>query len=167
MSELHSSRKLLIDSVAGMSQAQLDFKAKPEAWSVAEIVEHLAMTEDMLFAQYKQLAAKAPDPEKKTNQKDEELLKFIREREQKVQAPPMVLPKKSFATVAAAMAAFKERRDRTIRFVETTQDTGLRGKIMPGFGIDSYQIFLLIGSHTARHVTQINEVKASPGYPGK
>ncbi len=167
MSELHASRKQLLDSVAGLSPRQLDFKAKPEAWSIAEITEHLAMTEDLLFAQYKQTAASPADPTKKGAQTDADLLKGISGREQKVQAPPMLQPKKTFASTAAALAAFKERRDRSIRFVETTQDEGLRHKIVPNFGMDAYQIFLLMASHTSRHVAQINEVKASAGYPQK
>ncbi len=165
MSELHASRKQLIDAVAGLNAKQLDFKATPEAWSIAEITEHLAMTEDLLFNTHKQVAAAPADPAASAKQKDEELLKSIRSRDEKVKAPPMLHPKKNFPSTDAALAAFKERRDRTIAFVETTTGDNLRHKIVPNFGMDAYQIFLLMAAHTQRHVEQINEAKAATGYP--
>lgn len=167
MSELHASRKQLIDAVAGLSAKQLDFRASAEAWSIAEIAEHLAMTEDLLFNTHKQIAAGAADPAQTAKQKDEELLKAIRSRVEKFKAPPMLHPKKNFPDTAAALAAFKERRDRTIVFVETTTGDNLRHKIMPDFGMDAYQIFLMMAAHTQRHVEQIQEVKAAAGYPKK
>jgi hypothetical protein len=161
MSELHASRKQLIDAVSGLSEKQLAFQPSPGAWSIAEITEHLAMTEELLFSLHKQTAAAPADPAKSAAQKDEELLKSIRTRDQKVKAPEMVHPKKTFASTAQALAAFKERRDRTIAFVETTDGDNLRHKIVPNFGMDAYQIFLLMAAHTQRHVEQINEVKAA------
>ena len=31
--------------------------------------------------------------------------------------------------------------------------------------MDAYQMFLMLAAHAERHVAQIAEVKASPGYP--
>jgi hypothetical protein len=167
MSELHASRKVVVDSVAGLSQKQLNWKASAEKWSVAEVIEHLAITEDFLFGFYKQVAAGPADPKGKAAQKDEEFLKSIRSREEKFKAPDQATPKKTFASVEAALAAFKERRDRTIRYVETTQDQDLRQKIVPDFKMDAYQMFLMIAGHAQRHVAQIDEVKATAGFPKK
>jgi hypothetical protein len=165
MSELHASRKQLIDAVTGLNQKQLEFKVGAEQWSIAGITEHLAMTEELLFSTYKQVAASPATPDQKAKQTDEELMKGIRSREQRVQAPPMLIPKASFANFEEALSAFKQRRDRSIQFVETNQDTELRRKIVPNFGMDAYQIFLLLASHTQRHVEQINEIKRALPYP--
>jgi hypothetical protein len=167
MGELHASRKLLLDAVSGLSESQLNWKATPEKWSIGEVVEHLAMTETFLFGFYKQVAAGPSDPAAKADQSDEDLLKSIRSRDQKVKAPEPATPKKSFANTAAALGAFKERRDNTIAFVEKTQDQDLRLKIVPGFKMDAYQVFLLLAAHAQRHTDQINEIKASAGYPKK
>lgn len=167
MSELHASRKQLIDATSNLSPAQLSFKASDDKWSIAEVVEHLATTEPFLFNFYQQVAKGPADPAKKSAQSDEELLKSIRSRSEKVSAPEPLKPVKAFASTAAAIEAYKASRDKTIVFVETTQDTGLRNKIVPNFGMDAYQIFLLLASHTQRHVEQINEVKAAPGFPAK
>lgn len=167
MSELHASRKMLVDAVAGLSEAQLNYKSAPDRWAIAEVVEHLAVTEDFLFGFYKQVAAGPASPGAKSEQADEDLLKVIRNRDQKVQAPEPALPKKTFASTAAALAAFNERRYNTIRYVETSQDQDLRAKIVPNMKMDAYQMFLLLAGHTQRHVAQIAEVKATPGFPKK
>lgn len=165
MSELHASRKIVIDATSGLSEKQLNWKASPDKWSIAEVVEHLAMTENFLFGFYKQVAAGPADPAAKAAQKDEDFLKSIRSRDQKVKAPDQATPKKSFPNTPAALAAFKERRDNTIAYVEKTQDQDLRLKIVPDFKMDAYQMFLLLAAHAQRHTDQINEVKATAGYP--
>lgn len=167
MSELHASRKQLIDATSNLSPAQLSFKAADDKWSVADVVEHLASTEPFLFNFYLQVAKGPADPDKKSAQSDEELLKTIRSRTEKVSAPEPLKPVKAFASTAAAIEAYKASRDKTIAYVETTQDSGLRNKIAPNFGMDAYQIFLLLAAHTQRHVDQINEIKAAPGFPAK
>lgn len=165
MSELHASRKVLIDAVSGLSEKQRNWKAGPDRWSIAEVTEHLAVTEAFLFGIYKQVAAGPADANAKAALKDEEFLKSVRSRENKIKAPEPITPKQTFANTAAALAAFKERRDLTIAYVETDQDQDLRHKIAPNSKMDAYQIFLMLAAHVERHVAQIAEVKASPGYP--
>src|SRR5947209_6162535 len=43
MSHLHATRKMFLDSVAGLSDTQWNFKPAPERWSVAECAEHIAV----------------------------------------------------------------------------------------------------------------------------
>ena len=167
MSELHASSKMLTDAVAGLSDKQLNYKAGPDRWSIAEVVEHLANGESFIFAMYKQVAGGASVAGAKAAMSDEELLKFMRNREKKFSAPEPIRPNKTFKSVAEALAAFKERRTNTISYVETTQDQDLRLKMVPQQGMDAYQVFLMIAGHTQRHVAQIEEVKQTAGYPKK
>jgi hypothetical protein len=39
---LAETRDALLDSTAGLSNAQCDFKPGPDRWSIAEIIEHLS-----------------------------------------------------------------------------------------------------------------------------
>lgn len=167
MSELHASRKQLVDAASALSAAQLSWKAADDKWSIADIVEHVTATEPFLFNFYQQTAKTAADPAKKSPRTDMEVLKGVQNRDTKIQAPEPLKPAKVFPTTTAALAAFKERRDTTITFVHTTQDQGLRNKVVTYLEMDAYQMFLMIAGHTQRHVEQINEVKASPGFPGK
>lgn len=172
MSHLHGTRKLLIDAASGLSAKQLEFKAAPEKWSIADVVEHLATTESFLFGMLKnQIMTSPAAPEKKelVKGKDEALIKSIANRDQKFQAPEPLVPKKRFATTAEALAEFKTRRAETIKYVETT-DGDLRSHFMnapDGSPMDAYQVLLLLSAHTERHVKQIVEVKEAPGYPKK
>lgn len=49
MSSLHASRKQFLDSIAGLSDAQWLFKPDETSWSVAEVAEHIAVSEDSLW----------------------------------------------------------------------------------------------------------------------
>jgi hypothetical protein len=167
MSELHASRKQVTDTVSGLSAAQLQWRPAAGKWSIGEVVEHLAIIEDMLFAMYQQVAAKPADPAAKSKSTDNDFLKAVRSRANPVQAPEPSTPKGTFASTEAALKAFQQRRDRNIAFVEKTEDQDLRQKIMPGFGTDAYQIFLLLAAHAQRHADQIAEIKATAGYPAK
>src|SRR4051812_39011589 len=93
MSELYASSKVLTDAVAGVSEKQLNYKAGPDRWSIAEVVEHLALTETFIFGLYKQVSAAAPVAGAKTNVSDEDFLKAMRDREKKFTAPDPARPK--------------------------------------------------------------------------
>lgn len=79
------------------------------------------------------------------------------------------MPAARFADRAALTAAFKERRDRTIAFVEKTP-AELRLYVVkhPALGeLDAYQWILLIAAHSERHTRQLLEVKETSGFPAK
>ena len=65
MSHLHATRKAFLDSVAGLSEAQWNFKPAPERWSVAECAEHIAVSEDSLFDLIQKVMKSPAAPEKK------------------------------------------------------------------------------------------------------
>ena len=72
---------------------------------------------------------------------------------------------------AEVMAAFTEARARTLQFVEETQ-VPLKEHIaehpFPIFNtLNAYQWALYIPLHNMRHDKQIEEVKATPGFPSK
>jgi hypothetical protein len=168
MSHLHSTRKMLADSIIGLSQAQLQWKPAPDRWSVAECVEHLALSEDFLFQRAQKLL-ESPATEKRSSVKDEEVLKMIASREQRVQAPEQLKPSAKFSDAKQALEHFNKSRYNTIKFVETS-DADFRDHVVPspaGGTMDAYQSLLMIAAHTERHVAQINEVKADPKFPKK
>ncbi len=170
MSELHATRKQFLDSVAGLSDAKWNFKPAPEVWSVAECAEHIALSEDRLYELVTRNLMKTPAaPEKKAEVqgKDELILEKTVDRSQKFQAPEMLRPTHQWPSKDDLMAHFKESRDRTIAYVESTQDD-LREHFVPhpAFKLmEEYRWILLISAHSHRHTLQIEEVKANPNYP--
>lgn len=170
MSELHATRKLFLDAIAGLSPAQWNFKPAPEVWSIAEVAEHIALSEPAMMDWAKGTLARPTEPGAKATRKDEEVLNLFADRSQKAQAPKSLVPARKFANAEAVAADFRQRRAATIAYVDQTQDD-LRAHLTPpqgGFGgIDTYQLLLGIAGHTHRHIAQINEVKANPKYPKK
>src|SRR5580765_3192273 len=169
MSELHATRKLFLDSLVGLSEAQWNFKPAPEVWSVAECAEHIALSEDRLYERVTQKLMKAPaEPEKKAEVKGKDalILENTTDRSQKFQAPEMLRPTHQWPSKDDLIAHFKESRDRTIAYVESTQDD-LREHFVPHPAfklLDGYQWVLLISAHSHRLTLQIEEVKANPNF---
>ena len=168
MSHLHATRKMFLDSVAGLSAAQWNYKPSPERWSIAECAEHIAVSEDSLFDMLQQVLKSPATPEKKVEAgKDDLILKILTDRSVKAKAPEILQPKRRWPDREALIAHFRQSRDRNIAYIQTTGDD-LRGHTVehPAFKtIDAYQVMLLLSAHCERHTAQIDEVKADPGFP--
>ncbi len=168
LSQLHATRKMFLDSLAGLSDAQWRFKPAPERWSIAEIAEHLVLTEDLLLGAVKKgLAQPANAPGRRGDRaQDEKLYAAWTDRSRKVSAPQPLIPTGRWAAPEAAAREFAARRGATLDFVRTTQDD-LRGHTTKVAGADGdlYDLVLLIAAHVDRHVQQIHEVKAELKYP--
>ena len=108
-------------------------------------------------------------PPNPTPLSDEKLLASLLDRSTKFQAPEMLKPTNRWATREALTKDFLAARDKTITYVKTTtDDLHGHGGPHPVFKmLDGYQWVLLISGHSARHTAQIEEVKASPGYPAR
>ncbi len=169
---LEDTRKKFLASVKGLSEEQWKFKSAPDRWSVAEVAEHIALSEDMLFGVATVQAMKSPaTPEKKeaSKAKDATLLKMVTNRSTKAQAPEQLKPKNKWATQSELVKAFNASRDKTKNFVKTTQED-MRAHFLPHpllKELDAYQWLLLLASHSERHTLQILEVKADPNFPKK
>lgn len=172
LSALHASRKLVLDTVSGLSEAQLKWKPAPNAWSVMEIAEHIEAMEESL-PQMVAAAMKGPaTPEKKKadpRQTDYALMKSVPLRDQKFQAPENLQPKGRFTNIADLEKAFRAARDRNITYIRETKDD-LRDHFInqPAVGdLDGLQWYIMMAAHTERHVNQMKEVIANPAFPKK
>lgn len=158
-----------LKSVKGLSAAQLDFKAAPDKWSVRNCIYHIAATEAGLWNWFEG-AMKAPaNPEKRSEIKvsDEQFVAMIKDRTNKAQAPEQFKPENiKYTSLEEALADFKKTRMAHIQYMKTSTED-LRNHVVqaPTGWIDCYQLYLLLGAHSNRHTQQINEVKASAGFP--
>ncbi len=171
MSHLHASRKMFLDAVSDLTDAQWRFKPGPGRWSIAEVAEHIALSEDALFQLVTAKILKAPPaPEKITpeqKQKDEAVIGTTLDRSRKAQAADFLQPKGTWPTRDALIEHFKQSRDRTIAFVRDTGED-LRSHFAPHplfTELDAYQWVLLIAAHSQRHIAQIKEVAEHPDFP--
>jgi uncharacterized damage-inducible protein DinB len=170
LKSLQTTHDKFLQSIAGLSEKQWTFKPGPDRWSVAEVSEHITVSESALLGLVqKQLMASPAAPEKReqVKGKDEMILQKIPDRSHKAQAPEFLRPTGRWPTEADLTKAFEESRKVTMDYVRTTNDD-LRDHFFdhPVFGtLDGYQWLLLLSAHSERHTAQIEEVKADPNFP--
>jgi uncharacterized damage-inducible protein DinB len=170
LKQFETTRDNFLKSIAGLSEKQWTFKPAPDRWSVAEVAEHITVSESVLFGLVqKQLMSSpfAPDKRDQVKGKDELIEQRVPDRSHKVQAPEILRPTGRWATEAELVKTFETERAATMDYVRTTNDD-LRDHFFdhPALGtLDGYQWLLLISAHSARHTAQIEEVKADPNFP--
>ncbi len=166
---LTQTRADIMQSVRGLSAAQLAYRTAPERWSIAECLEHIALAEAGIF-QMQQGAMQAPaDPARRAEIKvtDAQVVQILTNRRGKAQSPEILKPTGRFPSSEAALQFFSAQRDKTLAYVRAVPDD-LRVHYWqhPATGpIDAYQTLLLLAAHSERHRLQIEEVKASAGFP--
>lgn len=166
---LTSMRDQVVSESEKLTDAQWNFKSAPDRWSVGEVVEHLALAESFLFdLQQKTMSGPEAPAERRaaTRGKDETIMKAIPDRTKKAQAPEPLQPTARLGSRAEILAAFKERRAKTIAYASTTKDD-LRSRVgdSPIGPVDAYQWLLFSAAHSERHLAQLREVKADPNFP--
>ena len=170
LTHLQRTRQAFLDSIADLSDAQWTFRAGPDRWSIAEVAEHIAISETTILQLVTDKMLKAPAiPRNPDTVPDEKLLAWLLDRTSKFQAPEMLKPTNRWATREALTKDFLAAREKTTTYVRTTtDDLHGHGGPHPVFKmLDGYQWLLLLSGHSARHTAQIAEVKASAGYPAK
>ena len=167
LSYYHATRKQILDAVSGLSEAQMNFKPAAEKWSVAQVLEHLTLTQPYMFSGVERiLAHSAPRPESGTVS-TEQLVATMTDRSKPAQAPGELRPTGRWQAVELP-AEFRTRRDNMIQWISTTKEPLTRtwGN-WGGTTITAYQALNMIPAHSERHLKQINEVKANPNFPKK
>jgi len=165
---LKKTSTAFVASTKGLSEAQMNFKAGPTRWSVAECAEHIAAAEDYLMGMVTEKVMKAPARTEAEDVKalDDLVVKAIADRTKKATAPEPLMPTKRYGNLDATVAHFKESRAKTIKFVTDTKGLREHAADSPlGKKLDAYEWVLFISAHTERHTKQIEEVKADANFP--
>ena len=163
---LADSRHGVTEAVKGLSEAQWRFKPTPDRWSVAEIVEHLALTEGVILDILKRMPQAAAAPAgRDLKAVDASLVSKMVDRSTKAQAPAEIVPGGHMAP-REALDQYLSLRAEVTDLLRTGTD--LRGHVVPHplFGpLDSYEWILAVAAHSERHTKQILEVKGDPRFP--
>jgi len=173
VNHLKDTRKALQKETKGLTPEQWSFKAGPDRWSVAECLEHITLSEDLIFNTVNDKVMKTPAQAEKYNAaaaqaKDDQVAKMIPDRSQKFQAPEPLRPSGKWASPAETWKHFEESRRATIEYAKKQAD--LRAHFMDSPVIkdmDGYEWLLFLSAHSERHTAQIREVKADAKYPKK
>ncbi|UXX80004.1 DinB family protein [Reichenbachiella carrageenanivorans] len=165
---LKQSQSELLIAVKDLSDAQLNYKPSDEVWSIAETMEHIAISEKNIFGIVEMTLKTDPDPSKRdeVSMSDEQLLAIITSRDQKVKTRPEFEPSNSFGSFQGSLDAFNAKRKSNIQFVKKTKED-LRDRYfdLPFGKADAYQVILFMSGHTQRHMKQIVELIKSEDFP--
>ena len=164
IAHLEMTESWLDDEVKNLSDAQLKFKMTPENWSVEEVVMHLAIAEPQYWDQFKQSLAKPVQPDFKPPATDAGMLWYGIDRTNRTTTGEARVPRDQFPNMKASLASFKKLRSEMMKTAKETQED-LRGRQFLTASQDLYQWFLMISTHSQRHIMQIREVKAHKDFP--
>jgi len=164
---LESTKKNVMETTKGLSEAQWNFKPAPDRWSVAQVMEHIAAAEDFLrdVTKDKVMTSPAGESGRDVKKTDEAVLAMVPDRTHKAQAPEPLVPSNRFGSPDGSLKHFAESRSATEDFLKST--AGLRDHVMdsPLGKLDGYEFVLFIAAHSDRHTKQIQEVKTNPNFP--
>jgi hypothetical protein len=95
---------------------------------------------------------------------DADILWYGIDRTHREQAIATEIPKGKARDLETLLGEHRRHHERLRNYVGTTKDD-LRRYRVPRQGSDAYQWVLLISTHEQRHILQIRENKAAPGFP--
>jgi DinB superfamily len=157
-------------ALKGLSADQLKWKPNDSTWSVADCVEHLALSEKNIFDWAKGTLKEPANPAKRSELKltDDMIKKILTDRSFKVKTREGFIPTGQFGDAWKSLEEFKIRRAGHIAYVKETKDD-LRNHFaeLPFGWVDSYQLLIFLSAHTQRHILQMEEVKSNPNFPKK
>jgi hypothetical protein len=166
VSHLEMTEAWLDSEINGLSEAQRKFKMTPESWSVEEVVMHLAIAEPQYWNSFKESLAKPVQPGFKPQSTDAGMLWYGIDRTERTTTGDARVPRDQFADLKTAHASFKKLRGEMMRTAKDSQED-LRARQYLTASQDLYQWFLMISTHSQRHILQIREVKGHTNFPKK
>jgi hypothetical protein len=153
----------LASELHGLSTAQLTFRMSPDSWSIADVVEHLAIAEPQYWQRVLDSMKQAPT-DQKGETTDAAILWYGIDRTDRAKTGEARVPNGQYKTAADAFPAFKALRTTVRDYAKSTQED-LRARRLQGGNMDVYQWVLMISTHSQRHILQIREIKAHAKYP--
>ena len=157
-------REKFIEVVSNLSDAQAAFLPGNEKWSIANLVEHVAIVEDGMTRISAKLLAQAQKEGKSSDGtaklSENFVKKAVEAKTQKFEAPERVHPTGKL-TVAESLTKMKENRQKLeeLRPLFETVDGSDFKFPHPFMGeISAHEWLALIGGHEARHLEQIKSI---------
>ena len=163
LAHLELTEGWLQTEIAGLSAKQLNFQPNPDSWSIHNVIEHLAVAEPQYWQQV-QDAVKKGAAGFQSKVKDADILWYGIDRTNRQRTGAAREPKGQFAETAQGLTSFRKLRAVMKSYAQTTSDD-LRATQLIDSQMDVYQWFLMISTHSQRHILQIREIKANAAFP--
>ncbi|MEO9965314.1 MAG: DinB family protein [Reichenbachiella sp.] len=168
---IDTSMSLAISAVENLSPKQWNYRPNDEAWTIAEICEHMLIAEKGILGRIQnqivtdEANRQLADGEGITN---EELILRIKDRspDKRVKTGEQFEPSGILKTPQDFIKQYSAARKATQEYLKTTDVdlTAYYGKSPLGL-VSAYQWTLIMSAHAERHTGQIVEVQSSANYP--
>jgi hypothetical protein len=159
------TERWLTQELDGLTEAQLKFRPGEGKWSILDVVDHLTVAEPQYW-QWLQDDMKQPGTITRGADPDENFLWYGIDRTVRNKTGAAREPKGQLTNAAGGLARFRKLRAAMLQYARTTDDD-LRSHAIQKSKTDMYQWFLMISTHSQRHILQIQEIKADAAYPRK
>jgi hypothetical protein len=163
--------------VSGLSHAQLNWKVSPDRWSIAQCLDHLAITsrgfDDYFTAALERGREKWPantGPGYRASFMGGWLIKVVHpETGRNLTAPKIFRPAES-SDIDEPLEKFLKQQERFIDFVQKTDGidynkTRIRSPVTPLIRYSLADAFVVTVVHGQRHLGQARRVRETPGFP--
>lgn len=170
---LDDSRDALAQAVRGLTLQQLHFKPDSGSWSIAEVVEHLAIYEEVYQWEYLFTLRQPPQAHYLDSARAaDSVFLSLRDMPGKHEALAFALPRGKYGDFENTWKGFLLTRAATTTMIAHNK-ANLRQyfSLRPSKGLfgsrwrDAHQVLLVNAAHVYRHLEQIRRIKAHPGYP--
>lgn len=167
LDHLDTNRAALERALAGVPEALRERRPAPERWSVAEVIQHLALVEgritQLLASLIDEARAAGLGPENETSPVTPTLdLAGLANRSSRITANEASQPRANL-DADAAWAMLEQRRAELRALVHSADGLALEQvtALSPTRReLNAYQWILFVGGHEARHTAQIREIAA-------
>ncbi len=163
---LTASRDRLLALCSGLTPDQSQQKISSRDWSIAEIIEHLAISERTSILGVKRTLTQPEadvDTILQTTEKSDWIRERIAVRTKKISSPDFLLPNGRYDPWPGPLNAFEQARTNTLKLA-VSGDAAFDSRIMPHpiLGpLTLRQWFYFTSAHCERHSTQIEEILAT------
>lgn len=177
VSEAEKNNATATDLVHGLTEQQLNWKPDATQWSIAQCLEHLAVTSKQFNGHFKQLieSARLKWPTNGATPYRPSLVggwlvkQVVPETTRKVPAPKVFRPSDS-SSIHDALGMFLKQQEEFVRFVRQSEGVDynrarLRSPVTPLMRYSLADAFVVTIVHGYRHLAQANRVKAMPNFP--
>ncbi len=163
--------------VSGLSEAQLNWKPDPDKWSIAQCLDHLAVTSKKFDAYFTVALTRgrkkwpvSTGPGYRPSLMGGWLIKQVTpETGRNLPAPKVFRPSES-STIQGALESFLKQQERFLAFVRETagvdyNKTRLRSPVTPLMRYSLADAFVVTVVHGQRHLAQARRVRETSGFP--
>jgi hypothetical protein len=164
LAHLDMTESWLSSELDGLTPAQLRYRSAPDAWSIMDVVEHLAIAEPQYWQNLRDSLAGPVVPNYKPEATDAGIMWYGIDRSHRAKTGDARVPHSKYADVKDSLGDLRKLRATMREYARATGDD-LRGRPLKDGNMDVYQWFLMISSHSQRHILQIREIKAGAGFP--